>query len=438
MTSGVYSGCIIDADGRLECWGVGTSYQHGVGSTSTRSTPITVASHIEFSKVESGFYHVCGIDVDLQLWCWGRGGLGQIGVGSNNDAAYPVHIDAFAEGVLQTSLSGERTCALTLSRQVYCWGSNSDGEIDRSGVSSYNIPRHVQSLSNLTVESISAAQDHTCAILDNGSTVCWGQPSQGAMGDNAVSVTSEELRWPLLPSSKRAVAISSGFLHTCTLMDDASVYCWGSNQYGQVGSGSTTNQPVPVEVLSSTDNVVGISLDNAHSCAWLANGTGMCWGYNADYRLGIGNTTNMPVPTQVLDHSSNALPDKRIIHMDAGFANSCAMYYDGSISCWGRSHNSLYGNGDGANSNRVAPVSFVSGFSPTGSMYAGSSSLSFVEGRPSSLALHAVGWGGEIALSSPLPTGLFVNVSNGTMEYDGSSFQPTNIVFSVTDSFGTR
>ena len=211
MTSGVYSGCIIDADGRLECWGVGTSYQHGVGSTSTRSTPITVASHIEFSKVESGFYHVCGIDVDLQLWCWGRGGLGQIGVGSNNDAAYPVHIGAFAEGVLQTSLSGERTCALTLSRQVYCWGSNSDGEIDRSGVSSYNIPRHVQSVSNLTVESISAAQDHTCAILDNGSTVCWGQPSQGAMGDNAVSVTSEELRWPLLPSSKRAVAISSGF-----------------------------------------------------------------------------------------------------------------------------------------------------------------------------------------------------------------------------------
>ena len=438
MTSGVYSGCIIDADGRLECWGVGTSYQHGVGSTSTRSTPITVASHIEFSKVESGFYHVCGIDVDLQLWCWGRGGLGQIGVGSNNDAAYPVHIDAFGEGVLQTSLSGERTCALTLSRQVYCWGSNSDGEIDRSGVSSYNMPRHVQSVSNFTIESISAAQDHTCAILDNGSTVCWGQPSQGAMGDNAVSVTSEELRWPLLPSSKRAVAISSGFLHTCTLMDDASVYCWGSNQYGQVGSGSTTNQPVPVEVLSSSDNVVGISLDNAHSCAWLANGTGMCWGYNADYRLGIGNTTNMPVPTQVLDHSSNALPDKRIIHMDAGFANSCAMYYDGSISCWGRSHNSLYGNGDGANSNRAAPVSFVSGFSPTGSMYAGSSSLSFVEGRPSSLALHVVGWGGEIALSSPLPTGLFVNVSNGTMEYDGSSFQPTNIVFSVTDSFGTR
>ena len=438
VTSGTYSGCIVAADGELRCWGIGTNYQLGIGSTSTRTTPATVASNIEFATVESGFYHVCGIDVDLQVWCWGRGGGGQIGVGSNNDIPYPSHVDSLTEGILQISLSGERTCALTISRQVYCWGSNSDGEIDRSGVSYYNVPRHVQSVSNLTVEGISAAQDHTCAILDNGTVTCWGQPSQGAMGDNSLSVTSDELRWPHLPSFKSAVAISSGYLHTCALMNDSSVYCWGSNQYGQVGSGTTANEPVPVEVLSSSHNVVGISLDNAHSCAWLANGTGMCWGYNGDYRLGIGNNTNMPVPAQVLDHSSNSLPDKRIIHMDAGFSNSCAMYYDGSVSCWGRSYNGLYGNGDGVNSDRSSPVSFVSGFSPSGSIYAGKTSISFLEGRTSSLVLEVVGWGGDIVLSSSLPAGLNFNSSNGTMWYDGSPFQPSTLVFSVTDSFGTR
>ena len=112
------------------------------------------------------------------------------------------------------------------------------------------------------------------------------------------------------------------------------------------------------------------------------------------------------------------------------------MYYDGSVSCWGRSYNGLYGNGDGANSDRSSPVSFVSGFSPSGSIYAGKLRSVFLRGEqvPTSLKLLV---GGDIVLSSSLPAGLNFNSSNGTMWYDGSPFQPP-LVFSVTDSFGTR
>ena len=439
ITSGVYSGCVVTETGQLRCWGMGTSYQHGIGSTSVRTTPTSVASQIEFRSVESGFYHVCGIDQELNLWCWGRGGTGQIGIGTNSDVAYPTHVNTITEGVLQTSLSGDRTCALTTNRQVYCWGSNSHGEVEQTGSSSwFNLPRHVNKLSNMTVESISAGQDHTCALLNNGTVTCWGRPSEGAMGDNSTSPSPDELRWPHLPAGKRAEAISSGFFHTCALMDDSSVYCWGGNQYGQVGSGTTSNEITPVEVLSSSQNTVGISLENAHSCAWLANGSGMCWGFNQDYRLGIGNNTNMPVPTKVLDHTSTALNDKRILHMDAGFGNSCAMYYDGSVSCWGKSYNGYYGNGDGANSDRSSPVSFVNGFSPRGVSFARSSSIGFVEGYPRSMSLQVVGWGGDVVLNSTLPSALQFNASNGTLWYDGSPIQPSNMVFSITDGFGNR
>ena len=88
------------------------------------------------------------------------------------------------------------------------------------------------------------------------------------MGDGSSTETLNQIRWPTLPQGKTAISIDSGYGHICAIMNDLSVYCWGSNGNGQIGNGLTQNAHTPTEILDSSYQVVGISLDYVSSCAW--------------------------------------------------------------------------------------------------------------------------------------------------------------------------
>ena len=141
----------------------------------------------------------------------------------------------------------------------------------------------------LNAVAIDAGASHTCAVVDDGTISCWGRADLGQLGNGSFLYTSAV---PLTVTGLTdAVAIAAGWSHSCALLDDGTARCWGRNDLGQLGNGHRTNSNVPVTVTGLTD-AVAITAGGNHTCALLDDGTARCWGYNDYGQLGNGTTTN--------------------------------------------------------------------------------------------------------------------------------------------------
>ena len=155
--------------------------------------------------------------------------------------------------------------------------------------------------------AISAGGWHTCALLDNASVKCWGENGNGQLGiDNTTDMgktsgSMAQLTGINLGTGRTATAIAAGYYHSCALLDNASVKCWGNNQFGQLGINNTTNMGdntgemavLPTVNLGTGRTATAIAAGGSHSCALLDNASVKCWGYNYRGQLGIDNTTQM-------------------------------------------------------------------------------------------------------------------------------------------------
>ena len=436
LQSAIYQGCLVTGENTPYCWGNGNSGMNGDRTSSTRTTPnqVYTGDMKDSIFIDGGGYHVCSIDTNSQAWCWGKNTYGQVGDSTNTERNSPVKVKNLESNVIQISVSNERSCALNSNFEIYCWGRNNYGQSGFSGLGYSYTPVMMEGFGQMKPIMISTAQHHTCALIDNGSIACYGRASQGEMGDGSNSETLNQMRWPTLPQGKTAISIDSGYGHICAIMNDLSVYCWGNNGNGQIGNGFTGYVSTPTQILDSSYQVVGISLDYASSCAWLKNGSALCWGLNNYGHLGIGNTTQMNNPAYVRYHQF--YPDAKIVMMDMGYMNACALYDNYGVSCWGRNAGSVHGMGDGTANDRNYPYTFVTNFEPKSSVL--SQDLTFIQGYPESLKLDYLGWNAEVYASPQLPSGLSFDASNLTLEYDGSNLQSGSFNIFVIDSFGNQ
>ncbi|MEC7261909.1 MAG: hypothetical protein VXV71_05705, partial [Candidatus Thermoplasmatota archaeon] len=150
-----------------------------------------------------------------------------------------------------------------------------------------------------TAVAISSGKLHTCAILDDGSVSCWGRGFIGALGNGGTSDATTPTPTSSLGTGRTAVAISSGELHTCAILDDGSVSCWGYGGNGQLGNGGTSDAltPMPTSNLRIGRTAAAISSGYRHTCAILDDGSVSCWGEGSDGQLGNGVTLDSPTPT---------------------------------------------------------------------------------------------------------------------------------------------
>jgi alpha-tubulin suppressor-like RCC1 family protein len=229
--------------------------------------------------------------------CWGWGLTGQLGNGGSLNSRVPVVVSGLADAVA-VSTGDAHSCALRSNGTVRCWGLKSYGNVGVVGSVDTRSPVDVPSVQDAV--AVSAGGRHTCALIADGTIRCWGRNLEGQLGQGYVSTTSVDqatgtVQALTVRGITDAVSVSAGTDHTCAVLADGSTRCWGSNQYGQIGDGSRTDAASPV-TIAEAGSTAAVSAGERHSCAVATDGATRCWGRNDNRQLGTGASwTSAPV-----------------------------------------------------------------------------------------------------------------------------------------------
>ena len=288
--------CTIQTGGGLWCWGVNRHGQLGDGTTTDAATPVEVPGMEDAMFLSVGGEHTCALREDTSVWCWGWNAFGQLGAETQDSTRTRPIKAVYISDAAYVSAGGYHTCILDTEGRVWCWGRNQFGQLGTRSVEEYSIqPVLIRNLD--PVISISAGQDHTCAVEESGRAYCWGLNDWVQLGNPDVGGSSPEPG--VVPDFEEAVAVSAGRVHTCALKEEGTVWCWGANDSGQMGTGGNYDLAInPVQVERLTD-ISYISAGGYHTCAVESAGTLWCWGYNYSGQIGDGSTFNRDTPAQV-------------------------------------------------------------------------------------------------------------------------------------------
>jgi alpha-tubulin suppressor-like RCC1 family protein len=292
---GFYTSCSILDDGSVKCWGQG----NGGSSGST----VGIGASRAAVAIAVGFDHACAILDDASLICWGGNSAGQLGDGTTTTASSssPVSVDLGAGRTAAAIATGSsHTCAILDNASLKCWGSNSHGQLGDGTTTDSSTPVSVDVGAGRYAVAISGGRYQSCAILDDGSVKCWGYNGYGGLGDGTYTNSGSPATSVDLGTGRTAVSIATGYYHTCVVLDDASLKCWGYGNNGELGDGSTSSSNTPVSVTFEVGRLVlAIAHGSAHTCAMLDNMSVQCWGSNSAGQLGDGTTTDSTTPTYV-------------------------------------------------------------------------------------------------------------------------------------------
>jgi alpha-tubulin suppressor-like RCC1 family protein len=298
-------------------------------------------------QVSSGDAHSCGVSAANRAYCWGFGVLGN---GSSWSLAPTPTAVSGGLAFREVSAGINHSCGVTMDREVWCWGDNSSGQLGDGSRTNRVSPARVAG--GKQFKSVDAGFLYTCGVTyPDNLAFCWGDNNLGKLGDGTTvgrtvpTATARGLKFR---------RVSAGWDHSCGVTTDDRAFCWGSNRQGQVGDGSTVNRrPRPVQVAGGQDfKQVDAGLD--FSCAIAVNGRAFCWGDGSYGQLGNGSTRSARTPQAVQG-------GLRFERLTTGSFHACAETGADRAYCWG--HN-LYGSlGDGTTTGRTAPVAVSGGAS---------------------------------------------------------------------------
>ncbi len=306
------------------------------------------------SQITGGYSHSCAIVDTVRARCWGNGAGGQLGHRLWTDTNAAVDVYGLTSGASQIEAGWYHTCAVTSTGGVKCWGQGTNGQLGNAAWSNRNSPVDVSGLTS--VREVCGGAYHSCAVLASGQVRCWGQNYEGQLGngswgsgtDRSTPVTVLD---PGGASLIGATAITCGAYHTCALRGSGSVSCWGTNTYGELGTGTTSTDPIPYAMTvvagpGLMGPLIGVSQFSAgwsHTCA-LTSPTIVCWGRNHQGQLGNGYTSTSPAPVSVQSGSPPSII-RVFEEVGAGGHHACARTSSGGAKCWGRGEDGELGYG---------------------------------------------------------------------------------------------
>ena len=317
-------------------------------------------------QISTGGNHSCAVTSGGQVRCWGQGNNGQLG---NDNIVEKDHGVTVVDGddsstalksIVQVSLGDNHSCALNMDGGVFCWGLGTSGQLGNGGIVSKDHPVEVivngstDSLENIV--QIASGDNHSCALNTIGRIYCWGEGSNGQLGNNDIVskdsavmvVEADGIDTPL----EGIVWIGVGGNHSCALTSSGNVLCWGKNDQGQMGLGNSdvADKDAPVAVVngpsSSTplSDIVQISVGGEHTCALTEARHVLCWGEGGKGRLGNDGTADSSHPVTVVAANGSTTPLGDIVQVSSGGDFTCALTASGEVRCWGEGINGRLGN----------------------------------------------------------------------------------------------
>ena len=350
ISAGSTQVCALLYSGGAQCWGYNSYGQLGNDSTvDSLATPVSVSNLSFASGISAGGIHTCAAISDGTVQCWGYGGLGELG--DNNTASStiptPVLSDFIPDAGVRKIVSGaNHTCALLGDGTAACWGSNFDGQLGNgTNYATYNAaPTPVADLTHII--DLAAGQNHTCALMADGSVACWGHDTYSSL-PGCGQYNPCMFQPVVVGNVTHAIAISAGGNHTCALIYDGTADCWGQNESFQNCAPANVNQLGCGIPVANVSQLSAISAGFNHTCGLYANGYVTCWGNNVSYDLGVSSDPyDTPVTVSNLAFVNS---------ISSGWEFSCATQFTGTVQCWGYNQNGQLGIGYTSNSS-ASPV----------------------------------------------------------------------------------
>lgn len=336
VSAGQSHSCAIRG-GVLACWGDGANGRLGLGDEAARDRPTVVGGGGPFESVTTGDAQTCARETSGSILCFGGNDRGQLGLGDLTPRRTPVRVPLSRPATV-VSAGYEVTCALLDDRSLVCWGENLEGQLGQADTypgTPSSKPLRVGGDSDWSV--IAAGQGHVCGIRAPGTLWCWGRNTDGQLGQGPGAEV--QLRTPTRVGTESDwIAVDVGQATTCGLRADGSMWCFGDNGFGQVGTAPSSGVTTPRRVGADT-GWVEVKTDTFHTCARKADGSLWCFGRNVEGQLGLGDTTDRSTPTRV-----GAATDW--VQLDVGRFHTCARKTDGSIHCTGANADGELGLGD--------------------------------------------------------------------------------------------
>jgi alpha-tubulin suppressor-like RCC1 family protein len=367
VVAGAAHACALLSDGTVRCWGRNNYGQLGDGTTTDRSAPAAVSGLTDVAALAAGDFHTCALILSTgRLRCWGQNLTGQIGNGmSGSSRLSPVEITT-AAAVRSIGAGISFTCAALTTGAVQCWGLNNTGQLGAGTATDRWSPTAVSGITTATAVAVGGL--HACALLGDGTTRCWGDNSVGQLGDGTTTD-----RWaPVAPTGLGGVtvkAVAAGRFFTCIHLATNGARCTGDNSFGELGNGTTTNSTTYVTVADVNTSVAALAAGpvSDHACVSLAADTGAhCWGRNNEGQVGDGTTTNRGNVTRVVGLGlATRVATGGVANVGPGgtAGHACALLGGGIINCWGSNSSGQLGDGTTTSRTLPATVSGIAGAS---------------------------------------------------------------------------
>ncbi|MQA20861.1 RCC1 domain-containing protein [Rugamonas rivuli] len=353
--TGNFHSCAALSTGGAKCWGQNSYGQLGNGKTVTSLTPVEVQglSSYQITAIAGGTYFTCALTSTGSVYCWGFNNYGQLASKTLVSSTTPVAVQIPTGAAKALTVGNNHACVLDTYGNIYCWGSNSGGQLNRNvsithssiplyaagmndvvalqgngfttcyrdnkggakcfgnnkyaqfGIgtkdstdgATYGAPNYALGLST-NVISTSASMYDGCAVKDDHAVFCWGfNNTFGALGFTGIGIYSTPVA--VLGLRNDAISIITGISHTCIITQSGGAQCWGMNGTGQLGNGRAAPQEAASDVIGISEKIISLSLGSNHSCALLESGTVKCFGQSLSGQLGTGTTLYSPVPVTV-------------------------------------------------------------------------------------------------------------------------------------------
>jgi alpha-tubulin suppressor-like RCC1 family protein len=367
--------CVRIADGTARCWGSNYAGELGSGTVGDAgfdggngaipATPaVTGVAAVAAGGVGQTDDFSCAVLAGGSASCWGSNRYGQLALVSEAGVDLAAHPDPGAvaglSGIEDVRCGGWHACALLAGGGgVSCWGSNAQGQLAQFDAGTFTSTPGLAGLpAAMPVTQIATGQFHTCALLADGTVWCWGEDSEGQLGRLLDGGSMQDQHPAPVQGLSGATQIAAGNFHSCAVLEGGLLLCWGQNDHGQTGRGpgGAMVEPSPgLVAFPAGSKVSQVSAGLLHTCAVLSDGSVWCWGDNQAGQIGTGvltadggdgaatgfNPADVLYPTQVAGLPAHA------VAVGAGYQHTCALLVGGAVMCWGSNQFGELGGGAG-------------------------------------------------------------------------------------------